>query len=307
MFSTLPQWQSSRLAVFRLIDPRPVLVTISDAGATFCWRDGRRWNFRSASWPNGACRDGSPQNREAIGELIADLLFDLDLPGAELVLCLPPAASHWCVIDGLSADAFTTDGLRRDCLGSVDLPFDLEQSYLLTTSIQDSIAVAGIPRSSLQAWIEVSEIADLPLRRMRWSLTDALRALATLTQDWSGDLAWLLVHDRRVRLVLMRGRTPEIDHTFATIDFDACRAEARAWLLAWQQTLDAPTPLGWWLTLDDAHDCDWNQIVDAAAGEQVVNKPLPWTPDPWADSAEENALCPLAHLAWMALHEEESW
>ena len=68
-----------------------------------------------------------------------------------------------------------------------------------------------------------------------------------------------------------------------------------------------PSPLGWWLTLDDANDCDWNQIVDAAAGEQVVNKPLPWTPDPWADSAEVNGLCPLAHLAWMALHEEESW
>ena len=53
-----------------------------------------------------------------------------------------------------------SEGLRRDSLGSVDLPFNLEQSYLLTNPIQDTLAVAGIARSSVQAWIDVVEIAD---------------------------------------------------------------------------------------------------------------------------------------------------
>ena len=307
MLSVPPQWQASRLAWSRLIHPRPVLVTISDAAVSFCWRDGGQSMFRSAPWPEGACRDGSPSHREAIGELIADLLFDLDLPGAELVLSLPPAAAQWRVVDGLSADGFTTEASNRDLLGSVDVPFNLEESYLLTTAIQDSVAVAGIKRSLLRAWIDVVEIADLPLRRITWSLTDAHRALIKITQDWRGDLAWLLVHDGRMRLILMRDRTPEVDYIVSTIDFESCCAEARACLLAWQKTLNVTSPLGWWFTLDHAPDCDWHQIVDAAAGEQILNKPLPWTPEPWAEPSDENGVGPLAHLAWMALHEEESW
>ena len=136
MLSAFPQWQASRLAWSRLIHPCPVLVTISDAGMYFCWRQGRRWRFRSALWPEGACRDGSPNNTEAIGELIADLLFDLQLLGRSW--CFASSFSgHWCVVDGLSAADITSEGLRRDSLGSVDLPFNLEQSYLLTTPIQD--------------------------------------------------------------------------------------------------------------------------------------------------------------------------
>ena len=307
MLSAFPQWQASRLAWSRLIHPCPVLVTITDAGMYFCWREGRRWRFRSALWPEGACRDGSPSNREAIGELIADLLFDLQLPGAELVLCLPPSAAHWCVVDGLSAADITSEGLRRDSLGSVDLPFNLEQSYLLTTPIQDTLAVAGIARSSVQAWIDVVEIADLPLRRISWSLIDAQRALTQITKEWNGDLAWLLVHDGKARLLLMRDRTPEIDHTLSSVDVDLCVAEARACVQAWQQRKYASCPLGWWLTLDDARECDWHHLVDQGAGEQLLNTSLPWTPDPWPEADEMSVLPSLAHLALTVLHEEESW
>lgn len=307
MLTAFPQWQASRLAWSRLIHPRPVLLLISDGGLFICWRDGCRWNFRSVLWPKGACRDGLPCHREAIGELIADVLFDLELPGAELVLCLSPAVAHWRVLDGLSADDFTTEGLRRECLVSVDLPFNLEQSYLLTTPIQDSVAVAGIARSSVQSWIDVAEIADVPLRRISWSLTDAQRALHQITKEWSGDMAWFLVHDGRARLILMRGRTPEVDHMLSSMDVDACRAEARACIHAWQEFRDIQAPLGWWFTLDDAPDAEWEQIVDVAAGEQILNQPLPRTPDPWAESTELECLSPLAHLAWMTLHEEECW
>ena len=239
--------------------------------------------------------------------MIADLLFDLQLPGAELVLCLPPAAAHWCVVGGLSATDVNSEGLRRDNLGSEDLPFNIDQSYLLTTPIQDSVAVAGIARSSVQAWIDVVEIADLPLRRISWSLIDAQRALTQITKEWNGDLAWLLVQDGRARLLLMRDRTPEIDHTLSSGDVDLCIAEARACVQAWQQRQNASCPLGWWLTLDDARERDWHQVVDQVAGEQLLNTSLPWTPDPWPDADEMSVLPSLAHLALTALHEEESW
>ena len=147
MFSGSPQWQAIRLAWSRLIHPRPVLVMISDRGLVCCWRGAKHWMFRTASWSQGAYRDGMPQQREAIAELIADLLFDLDLPGAEIVLCLPPSSGSWCVIDGLTEDDWDSNGLSCDRLRSADLPFDLEQSYLMSSSIQDSIAVAGVARS----------------------------------------------------------------------------------------------------------------------------------------------------------------
>ena len=307
ILSAFPQWQASRLAWTRLIHPYPLLVMISNQGMWCCWRQGADWSFRSALWPDGACRDGVPHQRDAIGELIADLVFDLGLPGAELVLCLPPASGTWRVLDGLSTQHEDAQARCRSALESMDLPFNLEQSYLLTTPIQDTLAVAGIARSSVQAWIDVVEIADLPLRRISWSLIDAQRALTQITKEWNGDLAWLLVQDGRARLLLMRDRTPEIDHTLSSGDVDLCIAEARACVQAWQQRQNASCPLGWWLTLDDARERDWHHVVDQVAGEQLLNTSLPWTPDPWPEADEMSVLPSLAHLALTALHEEESW
>ena len=301
------QWQAIRLAWSRLMHPCPVLVMISDQALVFCWRHGASWTFRSAQWPEAACRDGMPHRGEAIGELIADLLFDLNLPGAELVLSLPPSSASWCVIDGLNKDACYGDGLLRDRLRCVDLPFDLQQRYLMTGRIQDSVVVAGVARSLLQAWVDVAVSADLPLRRISWSLVDAQRALVQITKDWSGDLAWLLVQGNAARLILMRGRVPEIDHHLSSMDLCLCLEEARACVQAWRETLKLASPLAWWLTVDDAQERDWFQIVDAELGEQCLNKPLPWSPIPWSDKAEMEALPSLEHLALAALHQEESW
>ena len=86
-----------------------------------------------------------------------------------------------------------------------------------------------------------------------------------------------------------------------------CVSEARSCLQAWQQTLNLPGPVAWWLTLDDAHAFDWFQVVDAEAGEQCLNEPLPWSPEAWSDTAESDKFSSLAHLALSVLHEEESW
>ena len=248
-----------------------------------------------------------PKAREAVGELIADLLFDVELPGAELVLSLPPAAASWRILDGLSCDVEAMPDLRRELPGSLDLPFSLDQSYLMTSAIGDSVAVCGTSRALIQAWVDVVEIADLPLRRISWSLLDAHRGLIQNTEDWLGALAWLMVHDGKARLVLMQDRTPELDHPLTSTDPEVAFAEVRACVRAWQQTHHAVSPLGWWFTIDDANHSDWHQIVDFEAGEMVLNHQLRWSPDPWSDSDEVLVLPPLAHLALMALHGEESW
>lgn len=307
MLPEFPQWQSFRLAWTRLIHPCPVLVVVSDDRLLFCWHSGQRWRFRSALLPDGACRDGVPLQRDAIGELIADLLFDLDLPGAQLVLCLPPSAASWRVIDGLGQEHLGSPGSCRERLRSAELPFDLDQSYLMMMPIQASSGIAAIARTSVHAWIDVMQIADLPLRRICWSLLDALRGLIQITQDWQGDLAWLLVHQGSARLLLIRNHVPDIDHTFVSTQFDSCLAEARACLDAWRGMVSVASPLAWWLTVDDGKDRDWLQILDVEAGEQCLNRSLQWNPEAWSDDAEPEVLPSLAHLALSVLHEEESW
>jgi len=86
----------------------------------------------------------------------------------------------------------------------------------------------GVPRSLIQGWSEVAELADVPLRRVDWSLTAAQRALDQLTQAWDGDLAWLVMEEKSQRLLLFRQGVPEVDHALEERDPLACQREIRA-------------------------------------------------------------------------------
>jgi hypothetical protein len=229
------------------------------------------------------CSDGVPLQREAVGELIADLIFDCDCPGAELVLCLPLQAASWCVVDGYGADGLP--GLLPHALQSLDLPFDLAESYVTSSPVQEALAVVGVPRSLIQAWSEVAELADLPLRRVDWLLTAAQRALHQLTQTWDGDLAWLVVEEKSLRLLLFRQGVPEVDHALDALDPLACQREIRACVAAWQALVDSPSALGWWLSVPSEQVDDWMPVVDGAAGECCLNQPLPV----WAEPSDQAA------------------
>ena len=85
----LPQLTALSLAWRRLVDLKPVLIAVNNTSLVCCWAHGDGWQQRVVTWPEGVCRDGVPLQREAVGELIADLIFDCDCSGAELVLCLP--------------------------------------------------------------------------------------------------------------------------------------------------------------------------------------------------------------------------
>jgi len=165
--------------------------------------------------------------------------------------------------------------------------------------------VVGVPRSLIQGWSEVAELADLPLRRVDWSLTAAQRALQQLTQSWQGDLAWLVVEEQSIRLVLLRQRVPEVDHLLEADEPVACQREIRACVAAWQAQVATPPPLGWWFSVKVEQVDAWLPLVEGAAGECCLNQPLPALAESWDEAAAVDALSPFQHLALLALQEEE--
>ena len=299
----LPQLTALSLAWRRLVDIKPVLIAVNNMGLVCCWAKAGRWQRQVVAWPDGVCRDGVPLQREVIGELIADLIFDCDCPGAELVLCLPLQAGSWCVVDGYGSDG--SPGLLPQSLQSVDLPFDLAESYITSSPVQGALAVVAVPRSLIRAWSEVAELADLPLRRVDWSLTAAQRALDQLAQAWEGDLAWLVVEDKSMHLLLFRQGVPEVDYALAGDDSVADQREIRACVAAWQAMVDTPSTLGWWLSVKAEQVDDWMALVDEAAGECCLNQTLPNWAEPSDQTDAADVPSALQQLALLALHQEE--
>ena len=301
----LPQLKALNFAWRRLVDVKPLLIAVSNTSLVCCWDQGGRWRQRVVALPDGVCRDGVPLQREAVGELIADLIFDCDSPGAELILCLSLDAASWCVVDGYGSES--SPGLVAQALQSVDLPFDLAASYITSSPAKDALAVVGVPRSLIHSWSEVAALADVPLRRIDWSLTAAQRALHQLTQAWNGDLAWLVVEEKSMRLVVFRDGVPEVDHALGEHDPLACHREIRACVAEWQ-TRAWTSSLGWWFTVPAEQVDTWMPLVDCAAGECCLNQSLLTWAEPSAQGAagdEIDVPSALQQLALLALHQEE--
>ena len=210
------------------------------------------------------------------------------------------------MVDGYGSDG--SPGLVPQALQSVDLPFDLAESYITSSPVQEALAVVGVPRSLIQGWSEVAELADLPLRRVDWSLTAAQRALHQLTQAWDGDLAWLVLEEKSLRLLLFRQGVPEVDHALEELDPLACQREIRACVAAWQARVATPSALGWWLSVPIEQVDDWMPLVEGQQGSAALNQPLPVWAEPSDDGTAgdvTDVLSPLQQLALLALHQEE--
>jgi hypothetical protein len=129
--------------------------------------------------------------------------------------------------------------------------------------------------------------------------------LHQLTQAWTGDLAWLVLEEKSMRLVLFRQGLPEVDHALEELDPLACQREIRACVAAWQACVATPSALGWWFSVSAEQVDDWMPLVDEASGECCLNQPLPTWADPsdQADAAEVPSA--LQQLALLALRQEE--
>ena len=284
----IPQLQALHSQIRRLWAAQMVVVLASDRGLWIVWRSDEGWQVASGSWPEGCCRDGMPLQRDAMAELLADLLLDHDLIDAQVELLLPMAGVHWRVLDGIEPDQFEQ---AKPALADLPWPLQAQESYTALTSLgtaegsvtsssvtSSSVTVAlGVKRVHLQAWIDVIEQADLVLRRVDWCLSSALRGLLQLTQHWSGDLAWLIQDGPSCRLVLLRGGVPELDQvmTTAAAEVDGCQREIRAWLAAWQQRSESSVALGWWFSVACDQNDLWEALVDLGRGEQLLQQDLP--------------------------------
>lgn len=83
-FAEIPQLQALTMSVQRLLKAQPVLAVVTDQHLVVCWQRRESWFWRLGHWAPDSCRDGVPLLREAMGELLADLLFESDVLGAEI-------------------------------------------------------------------------------------------------------------------------------------------------------------------------------------------------------------------------------
>jgi len=259
-----PQLEQLQAMAERWLLKQRVLLVVDESALVMLWKQGERLTLRHVPLPQGLCRAGMPTQRQALGELLGDLLLDIGLLGGQLEMLLPMQACQWrllCWPDG-EPEVDQVKALR-ELNPELNWPLSLSESYLAVSSVQLagslspptplSLAVAT-DRLMVHAWIDVVEAADLPLVSLEWMLTAAWRAVRVASQHFEGDLAWLLKHHGHWRLVLLRSGLPELDHALSA-SFDGgdlkqdLLQELDEVLQAWRlRSEGASPPLAWWVT-----------------------------------------------------------
>ena len=299
-----PQLQALWFGLRRFIQTRRVLVVASDHRLVCCWEDRGQWLWRSGSWPSDSFRDGQPLQRDAIADLLAELLLDCDVVGAQLELVLPIQGTHWRVLDGVvsepqidSADllAITTD---------LNWPLDAADSYVVITPCVDQTLLVGCPRSLLQAWIDVVEMADLPLRRVDWMVSSAQRGLMLEQQEWSGDIAWVFSDESSYRHVVIRAGIPELDCCIRPKNDEDLVLELRRRVAAWQGLSGSSPPLAWCFCLPQELLTRLDSLMDPDRGETTVGAEGLWMPHAVTEDDEVQGLQMLERLALQGMRED---
>jgi len=305
-FAEIPQLQAFTMSVQRLLKAQPVMAVVTDQHLVVCWQRRESWCWRLGHWAPDSCRDGVPLLREAMGELLADLLFESDVLGAEILLVLPEASCDWRVLEGVNLNGLEQVADRSRLLSELTWSIEPDATVLALSPCGDAVLALGAARPTVQAWIEVVEIADLPLRRMDWCLSAALRALNRLCSQWTGDLAWLLPSRRGLRLVLIRAGVPELDRC---VSFDAddplvAWEELEQLVDAWQR-INPAVPLGWWLSLPEEERNGWAGRCIQARGDARLDHEIPGAPQAW-DPLDSSELDPVVELVLSALRGERA-
>ncbi len=244
-----------------------------------------------------------PLQSEAMGELLADLLLDCDVIGAEIELVLPLAACHWRVLEGVAANGNQEFEISHAFRHDLQWPLEREDTYVSLSSCGDCVLVVGVARTLLRAWIDVLEFADLPLRRVEWVLSAALRGLKLFLPEGVGELAWLIQASQNepVRLLLMRSGVPDVDRRIRSDQPIA--DQIRDTVRAWQSLVDGGNSLAWCCSLIDQSVLDGSVLFDTMPFEQVLQPQMTWVPSPWSPDLEKGELDPLVHLALAGVRE----
>ena len=145
-----------------------------------------------AALPEGFITAGVPQEPQALGPFIRDLLDEGDIPVRDVVLDLPATCCQARLLrlpDSIPPAALpqlarqlVTEGMARRQEQITTLPFSPQAG----TGLQP-VLVIGCRRATVAAWTRTMDAAGLTLRRLGWSRTTLLRALQTL-QPLFGEL-----------------------------------------------------------------------------------------------------------------------
>ena len=299
-----PQLQAILFGLRRLLQNRRVVVIASDHRLVCCWQEQSLWVWRSGLWPADSIRDGQPLQRNAVADLIADLLFDCDVVGAQLELVLPILGSHWRVLEGVAPEQLIDVAELLATTPDLDWPLEFAQSYVAISPCVDQTLLVGCPRSLLQAWIDVVEMADLRLRRVDWMVSCAQRGLMLEHQDWLGDLAWVFADPLSYRLVVIRAGIPELDCRLGFDDDADLALELRRRVAAWQALSRSAPPLAWNLCLPQELLTHLGSLIDPDRGETIFGADLSWMPKTVTAEDEVQGLLPLERLALQGMRED---
>ena len=299
-----PQLQSIWFGLRRLIQSRRVVAIVSDQRLICAWEERGIWHWRSGAWPLDCLRDGHPLQRDAIADLLAELLLDCDVVGAQLELVLPIQGCHWRVLDGVAAEQLIQSAELIPSITDLNLPLDVPDSYLAFAPCVDQTLVVGCSRSLLLAWIDVVEMADLPLRRVDWMVSSAQRGLMFEQQELVGDLAWVFEDASSCRLVVIRAGVPELDCRIP-LDIESDLAmELRRRIAAWQDLSGSSSSLVWCLCLPKELLIELESLIDPDRGETTWAHKVPWTPVALTSEDEAQGLLTLERLSLLGMRED---
>ena len=300
----LPQVQDLMMSWRRMLKAQCVLVAVSDRELVCSWKASSGWVWRSAVWPPDSCRGGMPLRREPMGELLADLLLDCDIVGAEIALLLPLGACTWRVLDGVHLDKLEAANFSYLNLGGHDAGVDSKDVYRSYLAISDSVVVVSTPRPTLQSWIDVIELADLPLRRVTWTLSSAFQAVQRVQPLGNGPVAWLIQHSESStpRLILLRDGIPEVDRQLHA-DMDL-RHQVQQTIDAWMRLSQEFVSLTCWLTSPESEVEELSNLLLGYGNLLNLSIDSVWCPKAWSPELETAALDPLAHLALIGAWQE---
>ncbi|MFM7635972.1 MAG: hypothetical protein ACKO7Z_10435 [Cyanobacteriota bacterium] len=170
--------------------------------------------------PPGTCRQGQPQEIEAIGDLIGDLLLELNLAGAKVSACLPLQACHWRVVSwphGQMPESGSTE--LRLLAPDLGIPWTLSDVYLAVEPLPGTPArslLVAAPRRLVDGWVEVFELAGVQFQRLlpaqvcEWQM---LAPAGTRTADEDQERWFLELKRDYARLWLLAAGVPCADWT----------------------------------------------------------------------------------------------
>ena len=230
---------------------RRVVLAASDRVLSLAWWDQGEQHSIDTNLPPGLCQEGVPLQREALAEMVADLLIDQGLASGsvELELLLPLPSCDWRLLDG--ASGLVDASSLRVLAPEMTWPLQWQESYVTLSSLKDSdmAMVVGADRLILQAWIDTVALADLNLCQAEWLLVAAWRALQALNAPLQGEWAWLIESEGVWRFVLLCDGLPELDVGLQATQLPSIKEEVLFLLEAWdQKQRQAGARRSWWIT-----------------------------------------------------------